>query len=160
MSVYLSRISVAQALPHSNLPFMLTTAVPNSNDGVCHRWASAPGTAIPSGFMGIVPTKAGYARFDVKPQPGNVTSAQILLPTLAGALRVGFEQVVGKVFKVTLQPPANTLARVCLPKLGSRTRTLKVDSVTVAAVVQGDYLCVGGIGSAAAGAVRQIVNEK
>lgn len=37
-----------------------------------HPWASAPGTAIPRGFMGITATAPAFAKFQVKPQPGDV----------------------------------------------------------------------------------------
>ena len=69
---------------------------------------------------------------------------------------MGFEQLAGKSFTVTLQPPPNTLARVCLPTLGSSAKTLDVDGKAVAASVQGDYLCVHSIGSAAGGVARRI----
>jgi|TARA_B110000208_G_scaffold98493_1_gene123041 hypothetical protein len=52
-------------------------------------------------------------------------------------------------FVITLAPPANTLAKVCLPKMGIAAATLVVDGKATAGVVTGDYVCVGGIGSAA-----------
>ena len=113
-----------------------------------HPWASAPGTAIPRGFMGITATTPAFARFTVKPQPGDVAEAQISLPTIAGPIRASFVQTSTS-FALTLAPPPNTLARVCLPKLGLAAATLVVDGKSVAGEVRGDYVCVDGIGSAA-----------
>lgn len=115
-----------------------------------HPWASAPGTAIPRGFMGINPTAPAYTTFSVKPQPGSVEEASIALPTHAGMIRASFAQIPGKTFTLDLTPPANTLARVCLPKLGLASTSLVVDGKATPGVVEGDYVCVDGIGSAAA----------
>ena len=120
-----------------------------------HPWATAPATAIARGFMGIVPTAPAYQRFDVKPQPGNVSAAEITLPTLSGAIWVSFKQVPGLSFLLAIRPPPNTLSRVCLPRLGLASSALVLDGNQVAGVEQGDYVCVGGIGSTG-GAARQI----
>ena len=104
------------------------------------------GSAIPRGFMGIVPTAPAYNRFTVKPQPGPVAEAQIILPTQSGSISASFKQNKDS-FKLTLSPPANTLAKVCLPTLGIKSSTLTVDGKKAAATAHGDYMCVDGIGS-------------
>ena len=124
-----------------------------------HPWASAPGTAIPRGFMGITTTGPGYKTFQVKPQPGSVTEASISLPTAAGMIKASFDQVVGKSFALDLSPPANTLARVCLPKLGMPSTSLVVDGKTTPGTMQGDYVCVNGIGSSTQGTARHITRN-
>ena len=117
-----------------------------------HPWASAPGTAIPRGFFGINPTAPGYKKFSIKPQPGDVEEAQISVPTHAGMIKASFVQSKAK-FELTLQPPANTMARVCLPKLGLDSTELTVDGKKMAAQAQGDYMCVDAIGSGSAARV-------
>lgn len=115
-----------------------------------HPWASAPGTAIPRGFFGINPTSPGYKTFVIKPQPGDVEEASISVPTHSGLIKASLKQQASQSFTLTLQPPANTVARVCLPKLGLASKDLVVDGTHTAAVEQGDYLCVDGIGSGSA----------
>ena len=113
-----------------------------------HPWASAPGTAIPRGFFGINPTRPAFAEFEVKPQPGPVESASIVLPTQSGPIAASFVQRPGTaVFQLTLAPPANTHATVCLPKLGLAAATLVVDGKSLPGRIQGDYVCVPSIGS-------------
>jgi hypothetical protein len=112
--------------------------------------------AIPRGFFGILATQPGYTRFTCKPQPGPVTEAQITMPTHAGPIKASFTQQVGRSFALQLTPPPNTLAKVCLPKLGSASVMVVVDGTSTPAVAEGDYMCVDGIGSAAGGAARHI----
>ena len=109
-----------------------------------HPWASAPGTAIPRGFMGIIATQVkneelqckyiaaadilrchlasaclhchpctapllcygsltcdalfqpAFKRFTIKPQPGDVASASISLPTQAGAIKVSEQKTAAQ----------------------------------------------------------------
>ena len=114
-----------------------------------HPWASAPGTAIPRGFFGINPSEPGYKKFVIKPQPGDVEEAQIAVSTHSGLIKASFVQSKAK-FELTLEPPANTMARVCLPKLGLASTDVTLDGKKVVAQAQGDYVCVDGVGSAAA----------
>lgn len=124
-----------------------------------HPWASAPATAISRGFMGVRALSPAYKHFLVKPQPGNVTRASMSLPTQSGSIVVSFEQSDTK-FALALYAPPNTLARVCLPKLGLPSSTLTVDGKTMAAHQEGDYLCVDDIGcSAGANTERHITRE-
>ena len=78
--------------------------------------------------------------------------AQISVPTHAGMIKASFVQSKAK-FELTLQPPANTMARVCLPKLGLDSTELTVDGKKMAAQAQGDYMCVDAIGSGSAARV-------
>ena len=118
-----------------------------------HPWASAPGTAIPRGFFGINPVEPGYKKFEIKPQPGDVAEASISVPTHAGLIKASFTQSA-TMFELTLSPPANTMARVCLPKLGLTSTDVTVDGKKTAATAQtGDYVCVANIGSGSAARV-------
>ena len=97
--------------------------------------------------MGIRATEPGFKKFVVKPQPGSVAEAQMSLPTQAGLIQASFVQSSAQ-FTLKLRPPANTLAKVCLPKLGGASATLTVDGKPTEATPEGDYLCVDGVGSA------------
>ena len=112
-----------------------------------HPWASAPATAIARGFMGLRPLQPAYREFMFMPQPGNVTSASMTLPTVAGSIQASFSQPAdGGSFMVSLSSPGNTLATVCLPRLGSTSDNLEVDGKIEAGFARGDYACVRGLG--------------
>ena len=98
--------------------------------------------------MGITASSPGFKTFSVKPQPGSVTEAQFSLPTQAGLITASFTQSKAA-FRLKLSPPANTKAKVCLPKLGLSSTTLTVDGHAMPGQAQGDYVCVEGLGSAA-----------
>lgn len=124
-----------------------------------HPWASAPASAVAWGFFGIRPTAPGFKTFTVKPQPGNVTTASIKVPTLSGYIHVSMEQLLpsspknGGGMRVALLSPASTLATVCLTKLDVPGLELTVDGVATQGVEQGDYVCIAGLGSKVGGHV-------
>lgn len=64
---------------------------------------------------GIIPTSPGYTTFDVRPQVGDLTSATIVRPSLAGEIALSYSSTGGW----HLQSAANTVARVCLPACGA-----------------------------------------
>lgn len=128
-----------------------------------HPWATAPATAIAQGFMGLKPLAAKFSQFLFKPQPGSSTTASIVLPTLSGSIHASFEVVPAVSFTARLQPPPNTFARVCLPKGqagGSEAKALIVDGKTVEGYVEGDYVCIDGIGSAPVSSQARIIERK
>ena len=75
-----------------------------------HIAGAAPGNAIPFGLMGIRPLEPGFAKVEIRPQPGSLKWAEITLPTIRGAI---FVSLRGGKMKVTL--PANMTAYVYLP---------------------------------------------
>jgi len=112
-----------------------------------HPWATAPVSAILRGFMGITPLSSGYSLFRVKPQPGvGIITASAKVPTLSGWIFVNFQQNLTS-FALQLTSPANMLATVCLPSLGSSDSSLLVDGVKVQGYVGSDYVCIDKIGS-------------
>ncbi len=63
-----------------------------SNLTYSHPWAASPAFTIPSGLFGIEPVKVGYETFEVRPQPGDLESADISVPTVRGTITAAFEQ--------------------------------------------------------------------
>ena len=127
-----------------------------------HPWASAPASAVAWGFFGIRPTAPGFKTFECRPQPGNVSSAATTVPTLSGFIRASFRQwfsqqekdggsIVG--IRLELHVPANTMAKVCLPRFGLASTSLSIDGVAIGGFVQRDYVCVDGVGSGVAARV-------
>lgn len=114
-----------------------------------HPWASAPASAVVWGLFGIEATTPAFKSFVVKPQPGNLTTASIKVPTMSGAIKASFNQPLdGSRFDLYVSPPAGTSASVCLPKLGMSGTNLWVDGKEVEGSQVRDYICVYNIGSA------------
>jgi alpha-L-rhamnosidase len=110
-----------------------------------HPWATAPAVAIVRGFMGLTVLTPTFTQWQLKPQPGNVSWAQIRVPSAAGLFHVSFNQTEGG-FLVVIAPPANTMGRVCLPQLGvASSVVLVVDGVRVNGTAMRDYVCASGL---------------
>ena len=84
------------------------------------------------------------------------------MPTLSGFIRASFRQwfaqqekdggsIVG--IRLELHVPANTMAKVCLPRFGLASTSLSIDGVAIGGFVQRDYVCVDGVGSGVAARV-------
>ena len=133
-----------------------------------HPWCSAPANAIPRLLMGVAPIAMDYARVQVFPQPGNLTTAVLSLPTKHGVIGVAVNQTA-RAITATIAIPEGIAAYVCLPPTGvgisaeskaghvangaqiqvvpsspsTATSMLSVDGVQVASPrVQGRMLCV------------------
>lgn len=88
----------------------------------------------------------GYSTYVIKPQLGNLTWATLQKPALVGDLLVSVHQTDAN-FMVNVTNPANVLATVCVPKLGSSSLQVVVDGRKVAGHLVSDYVCVANIGS-------------
>jgi hypothetical protein len=97
--------------------------------------------------MGVRPVEPGFGRMLIHPQPGSLAYAELNLPTISGPVRVRFNQEPGRSFSLETDIPANTSARVLLPRFGRADTTVLVDGVTVAATPDGDSLTIDGVGS-------------
>ena len=70
------------------------------------------------------------------------------MPTAAGYFDVQFNQTEQRSFSLAVAAPANTVGRVCLPKLGLSSTSLRVGTRIVVGGVEGDYVCAGGLAPA------------
>merc|ERR1712216_188204 len=107
------------------------------------------GSAVVWGLFGIRPTSPAFATFDCKPQTGGLAHGSIKVPTLRGYIVASFVAADAS-FALTLAPPAGTTAHVCLPSLGLPGTQLTLDGKEVHGYAMRDYVCVAGVGSAAA----------
>ena len=112
-----------------------------------HPWATAAATAIVRGFIGLTPLAPSFSSWQLKPQPGNATWGKIRVPSQAGFFDIAFNQTRAT-FVATIHAPANTVGRVCLPKLGSSDYHVRVGTRTVLGKVDGDYVCADGLAPA------------
>lgn len=57
-----------------------------------HPWAASPAYLLPEGLLGIRPVTAGFRRFAVIPQPGDVLWADGVLPVNSGDITVSWRK--------------------------------------------------------------------
>jgi alpha-L-rhamnosidase len=127
-----------------------------------HPWASAPASAVAWGLMGIRPTKPAFEELIVRPQPGNLSSAKIKVPTRRGPVIAQIRQEFARgpsvpqqrgatpmTFTLTLSVPVTSSATVCLPRLGSASPDILLDGKRIRGVLEDDFVCVAQIGSSA-----------
>jgi hypothetical protein len=84
-----------------------------------HAWGAAPAGIIPTGLMGITPLEPGFKKIQIRPQPGDLSFAQIVVPTIRGRVGVSFNNVPGRSFRLEVDVPGNTTAKVILPVRGA-----------------------------------------
>jgi len=95
----------------------------------------------------VRPLEPGFRRILIQPQPGSLEYADLTLPTVRGQIRSRLENRKDEVFRLRINLPANTTARVCLPRLGSDDTTVCVDGQNMKGIPEGDFVCVDPIGS-------------
>ena len=111
-----------------------------------HAWGAAPANIIPRKLMGIEPLKAGFEKIRIKPQPGNLRTAEIKHPTIKGDVYVKFSNNPEKSFSLEVVIPANTTADVYLPYY-SKKQKVKLNNQTVKFRRKGDFSVIENIGS-------------
>jgi hypothetical protein len=72
-----------------------------------HAWSTAPLNMISRYVLGVEPAEPGFAKIDVRPQPGGLRRLSGTVPTPRGALRIAMQLVDG-VWRVALDTPAPT----------------------------------------------------
>lgn len=86
-----------------------------SNLTFSHPWAASPAFNVPSGLFGIQPITNGYGEFQVKPQAGDLASAEIKVPTVRGQISAAFEHDARGRMELDVVVPGNTTATVQVP---------------------------------------------
>ena len=102
------------------------------------------------GLFGIRALVPGWGQFEVRPQPGDLQWANVRAPSRVGPIDVAFNQSAGY-FSLLLQVPAAAVATACVPRLGLRSDSVKLNGVATHGQPDGDFLCVGGIGPRSGG---------
>jgi hypothetical protein len=111
-----------------------------------HAWGAAPANIIPRWLMGVRPLAPGHERILVQPQPGALAWAQLELPTIRGPVFTRFESAPER-FSLEVRLPANTSARVALPRRGRRDVVVRMDGRPVRARNEGELLTIDSVGA-------------
>ncbi len=83
-----------------------------------HAWGAAPANIIPRYLMGVEPLEAGFRRVRIRPQPGSLRHAEMLLPTIRGPIEMKLENSPNSV-SLEVRLPANMTAEIWLPVKGT-----------------------------------------
>ncbi len=109
-------------------------------------WGSAPANNIVRGMFGIRPLEPGFSTFQVKPQPGGLRWAQLETPTIKGTIAVAFIQADDAI-DMTVTVPANTRARIYVPRLGKDHPTVEINGEYQDGILDGDFVIIEDVGS-------------
>ena len=97
--------------------------------------------------MGVRPLEPGFAKIEIEPRPGSLAFAALALPTIRGTVRVRFENDPGRAFRLDVEIPTNTTARVTLPTFGVETAAVRLDGTRVLAKITGTSATIELLGS-------------
>ena len=81
-----------------------------------HAWSGGPLLTMSQYMAGIAPSEPGYTTYTVKPELGNLSSIDCVVPTVKGLISVNIAD--GDSYKLTLESPPGTKAIVKLPASG------------------------------------------
>ena len=83
-------------------------------DSAAHGWSTGATGALTQYVLGVVPSSAGFATFNVTPHPGNLAWAQGSVPTPHGAIAVSWRHR-GSTFALSVRFPSGTHPHVIPP---------------------------------------------
>ncbi len=92
-----------------------------------HAWGAAPANILPRFVLGVRPLEPGFGKILIRPQVGSLEGVQGTVPTVRGPVTVGVRRVAGRSYKLSVEIPANTTARVELPPLPLERAELTLD---------------------------------
>ena len=93
-------------------------------DSLAHAWAAGPTQLLTESVLGATAVDPGYAAWQVKPQPGDLTWAQGQVPTATGSLGVKWAQDhAAGTFRLQVVSPTGTGGEVWVP-LASATNSI------------------------------------
>ena len=102
--------------------------------------------SFPRKIMGIESAEPGFGKIVIKPRPGSLSYAKVKLPTIRGEIDVDFIQNIGKTFELNISIPANTQAKVYIPKITEHYK-LTLDGKSVKGIDSNEYVILDGLNS-------------
>ena len=118
------------------------------NDSMSHPWGAVGLLGIENYILGVKVLKPQHELIQVKPLEFNhaLNYAKGTLPTDRGDISIEWKRG-SKSYTMSLAIPVNVKAKVYVPKSGTNGNQVMVDGKVVNAVVAGNYLYVGLMGS-------------
>jgi alpha-L-rhamnosidase len=86
-----------------------------SNLSYSHPWAASPAFVVPNDLFGIAPLTPGWGSILIAPQPGDLASGTMVMPTARGQVRESFTRPADGLFTITVDIPVAATAGVALP---------------------------------------------
>lgn len=87
-----------------------------SYTSMSHGWAAAPTSFLTEHTLGVTPVSAGYATFDVSPQPpSGLEWAQGAVPTPNGTIRTAWRRDADGGLRLVVRAPAGTTYTATVP---------------------------------------------
>ncbi len=110
--------------------------VPERGTSRCHGWSAGPTYSLPAHVLGVRPLTPGFEQVLVHPQPGDLDWAAGEVPTPHGPVRVSWSRSADE-FRMELDVPPGTTARVVLPPVTMHGAAVYVDGRTVESEAEG-----------------------
>jgi hypothetical protein len=99
-------------------------------DSMAHGWGAGITSVLTEDVLGVEPVDAGYATWEIAPQPGDVSWAQGAVPTGAGkTIEVDWNKSA-TVFAVSVSAPSETAGTVSIP-LPTASTPVSVNGTTI-----------------------------
>jgi alpha-L-rhamnosidase len=93
-----------------------------------HAWGTAPVNIVARHLWGITPSKPGFAKAAIKPQPGALTFSKIKVPTIKGPIFAEYKQI-GRNIRLFIIKIPNGMTGEFIITDGPHTRIIKNNQV-------------------------------
>ncbi len=110
-----------------------------------HAWGAAPVYIVTHGIFGIEPLEPAYRSVLIRPQPGDLRSAELKSPTIRGPINVRFTREPEVSFNLEVVIPPNTEAKVMLPRPAVDRLSLFVNGRGTPVVIEEGYVLVDNL---------------
>ncbi|MDO4473069.1 MAG: family 78 glycoside hydrolase catalytic domain [Eubacteriales bacterium] len=110
-----------------------------ANMSLCHPWGSVPASMLIRGMFGIRPTTAGFDTFQVKLQPGGLSSASTKVPTLKGTIEVSYSLNGNGEIAGNITVPPNSTGTLLIP-VSNQADTIMIDGCQTETQKEAGYL--------------------
>jgi len=91
-----------------------------------HGWGTGPSYDLSTYVLGVKPTQPGFTAFRVEPQPGDLTWARGVVPSVAGDIAVEWS-AQATAFVLRVDVPARTEAELSVPAASLQATALQGD---------------------------------
>ena len=86
----------------------------NTNNSLCHGWASAPTAYLPAYILGVRPAEPGFKHVTIAPNAADLRWARGIVPTPLGDIKAEWK-IIGGAFSMVVTIPEDMTADLTLP---------------------------------------------